>query len=179
MRNHRASAGVTLVETAVSVAIIASISLGIGGVMRASGGLARRAHANQTASQRNRRSLERIVNTLRGASLDTLSGFDVNGLSTAPQFRQVTGVAGGAPTLGVAQTIQWYSKADRCGAANAGQVDVVIGGVRTCLADRVQSGCFRVSLSGSTLKVFLTTYTPNAEGGLANASGEASVTIRN
>lgn len=179
MRNARSSRGVTLVETAVSVAIIASISVGIGGVMRTSGGLARRAHANQAAAQQNRRALERITNTLRSADFDTLAGFDVNGLSTAPQFKAVTGVAGGVPTLGAAQTIQWYSKTDKCGAANPGEVCLVIGGVKTRLADRVQSGGFRVSQSGNTLKVFLTTYTPNAEGGLVNASGEASVTIRN
>jgi type II secretory pathway pseudopilin PulG len=179
MRTHRASAGFTLVETAISVAIVASLAVGIGGVMRASGGLARRAHANQTAAQENRRALERIVNTLRSASLDSLSGFDADGLSTAPQFQAVTGASEGKPTLGAAQTIQWYAKTDRCGAANSGQVDLVVDGVRTCLANRVQSGGFRVSLSGSTLKVFLTTYTPNAEGGLVNAPGEASVTIRN
>jgi type II secretory pathway pseudopilin PulG len=179
MRAHRASAGVTLVETAISVAIVASLAVGIGGVMRASGSLARRAHANQTAAQQNRRALERIANALRSASLDSLSGFDADGKSTEPQFRPVTGTSGGTPTLGAAQTIRWYSKADRCGAANAGEVDLVVGGVRTCLANRVQSGGFRVALSGSTIEVFLTTYTPNPEEGLVHASGEASVTIRN
>lgn len=179
MRNVRKAAGVTMVETAVSIAIVASISVGVGGVMRASGGLARRAHTNQLASQENRRSLERVVNALRGASVDSLSGFDVNGIATAPQYKPVTGATGTTPTLGAAQTIQWFSKQDRSGAANAGEIDLVVGGVRTCLADRVQSGAFRVVQSGSTLKVFLTTYRPNAEGGLTYASGEASVSIRN
>ena len=179
MRTRRKSLGMTMVETAVSVAILASIAGGVAGVMRASGGLSRQSRANQIASQQNRRALERITNALRGASLDSLSGFDGSGLATTPQFQPVTGMAGNVPVLGTSQTIQWYSQKDPCGAANAGRVDIVKNGVRTCLADRVQSGGFRVALSGSTLKVFLTTYTPTAQGGLINASGEASVTIRN
>ena len=179
MRSSRRTSGVTMVETVVSIAIIASVFVGVGGVMRTSSGLARRTHANQLASQENRRSLERITNALRSADVDSLSGFDVNGIATAPQYKQVTGAVGTTPTLSAAQTIQWFSKVDKSGAANPGEIDLVVGGVKTRLADRVQSGGFRVVQSGSTLKVTLTTYRPNADGGLTYASGEASVSIRN
>lgn len=179
MRTHRTSRGLTMVETVVSVAIVSLISAGVVGVMGASGRLARRARANQFASQENRRSLERVINALRSASLDSLSGFDANGLSTAPQYNPVIACESDTPVLGPPQVIQWYAAPDRGGALNPGQVDLVAGGFRTCLADRVQSGGFRVVLTGNTMKVFLTTYAPEADGGVVYATGEGSVTIRN
>jgi hypothetical protein len=87
---------------------------------------------------------------------------------------------GGALGLGSATTVEWNAKSDpSANVASPGQVDLVLGGVRTCLASRVAAGGFRVSLSGETMVIDLTTYVPTADGGVAYVSGRDSVALRN
>src|SRR5687767_3690759 len=99
-RTRPDESGLSLVEAVLAAALLALISAGIGGVVSTTSGLANRSHVNLSANQTNRRALETLSDVIRAAAASTLSGFDADGVATAPQFQPVTGSTAGVRQLG-------------------------------------------------------------------------------
>jgi hypothetical protein len=171
--------GVSMVETALALCVLASIGLAAGGVMSSTSGLGRRSHADLVANEQNRRGLERASNILRSASGASLAGFNVAGVASTLTFQTVTGMTAGAVTLSAAATMQWQAGRACAGVASPGDIVVTVGGVSTRVAEHVAAGGFSVTQSGSSLLIHLVTYCPMSNGEVAYVSGDTLVSVRN
>ena len=120
-----------------------------------------------------------FCNGERSASATSLSGFNVYGVATAPQFNPVTGMTAGSVTLGPTTTIQWQTGAACSGVANPGNIVMVANGVTTRLVPRVASGAFTVTKAGTALTIHVVTYSPIEGGGVAYETGDTTVAVRN
>jgi len=179
MRGTRRLTGFTVVETTIAVAISAGLLLGVGITLRTTTRLAERSRMNLVANEENRIALERISNSLRGAVSTTLTGFDVSGVATSPQFRTATGANNGAPILSTVAQLQWQATAPVKGVANPGEVVLVQDGVSIRVAKRVPAGGFSVTQVGGGLLIHLDTFAPISDGGTSNATGDTFVRLRN
>jgi hypothetical protein len=145
--------------------------------------LASESRVQARAHEELRRNLDALSNALRGASYDSLGGFDKDGVATAPVFQRASGYDTTGVTLDSAQTLQWRSTSTREsveGVSAPGELVLVQDGVTTTLAKSVPAGGFEATLVGNRLKVRLTTYcTGGSTGCTASVSGETTVSLRN
>jgi hypothetical protein len=171
--------GVSMVETALALSVLASLALAGGNLLSSTTGVGRRSHADLVANEQNRRGLERASNILRSASGASLSGFNVSGVATALTFQTVTGMTAGAVTLSASATMQWQAGRACAGVSFPGDIVVTVGGVSARVAEHVASGGFSVTQSGSSLLIHLVTYCPMSNGEVAYVSGDTLVNVRN
>ncbi len=180
MRRLRRSAGFSMVESAVALAFFAGLAAAMGGVFATTTGLTNRVHADVSSGLSNRRSLEHIADLLRGASGDTMSGFDATGVATTLRFQWVTGMSGNLPVYSSTATLKWSATPTSVtGVSSPGEVVMEQGGVTRRVAARVPSGGFYVTQSGNGVSIHLETYAPLVNGGVSRASGDTFVSLRN
>jgi prepilin-type N-terminal cleavage/methylation domain-containing protein len=175
--------GFTLLEVAIGMAV-STVAMGsVVGLWTASDDLSSRSQVSLRAEAEHRANLATIGALLRDIAPTSLAAFDVNGRSTSPRFKRVTGVSGSTPTLGPEHTLLWqavsaWGRDDR--AAVLGQVVLRVGGVDRVLARRVPEGGFLVERSGRTLSVSLVTYwQPEEAGPLQRLEDRLDVSMRN
>lgn len=179
MRRRR-QAGYTFIEMMVATAIFAGLFAAFARAFTTSQALSSDSTALVKASEELRRNLDAIANCWRGAAYASLTGFAADGTSTTPTFQCVSGGDAGGKVLAAAQQMKWQSSATPVkGIASPGDVVTIQGGVTKLVAARVPSGGFKAILSGSTLKIQLTTYYATSLGKTASVSGECSVSLRN
>lgn len=179
MRRRLRLSGVTVVEATFAIAISTGLFLGIGATLGTTTRLAERSRGDLQASEENRWALDRLGNALRGAAADTMTGFDVSGVATAPRFSTVPGMAAGVRTLSTAATLQWQATPAVGGVTSPGQVVRVQDGVTTVVAKRVPSGGFTVTQVGGGLLIHLESFAPMSNGEISHAAGDTFVRLRN
>lgn len=177
---HRPTAGFTMIETMVTIAVLA-LGLRIASSLFATtDNLVKESRARMRVTAEHRRSLEAISNVLRGADLTTLTGFQADGTSTQPRFKRVEDATLATRTLGPVEELQWVASAQSVdGVPQPGAVFLVeVGGTRL-LADRVPSGGFLVRQEGRNLVIELTTYYVTSARRTAFLTSASSVSARN
>jgi hypothetical protein len=170
-----------MVEVVVMAVIMGGAFAVFGEVFTTSDGLVREARANLRAHEDLRRNLEAIANTLRGVDLDTLGGFDEEGVATTPSFRRVIGADASGRLYDSTETLQWEAVSHAVnGVSHPGRIVGVKDGVSTLLADRVPMGGFRVTLQGNALLISLSTYASTSDPRVVTVTGDtAVVSLRN
>lgn len=177
----RRCAGFTLIELAVGVAVFGTISLAFATTFARSNALARASTATLQAGDDERRSLDAIAGALRGAAYESLQGFDeATGVALAPTFRRALGCDGGGLLLDTPETLSWRAVARPInGIAAPGEVVLVKDGTTTVVAPRVPKDGFRVTRSGNTLRIALTTFCSSSQRTVSTATWTTYVSLRN
>jgi hypothetical protein len=180
VRRRRNQAGFTVVEVAVASIFVALTFAVFGEVFSSTSGLSRESRATLRAQEELRRNLEAVANVLRGVDIDTLEGFDGDGVATTPEFQRVTGADAFGRTYAGGEQLLWQSAPGTAdGIQNPGRVVHSKAGETTLIADRVPQGGFRVVLDGTRLVIQLSTYYTTSERSTVTVSGETAVSLRN
>jgi prepilin-type N-terminal cleavage/methylation domain-containing protein len=179
MSRPRAQRGFTFLETMVVVAVGALLFGLLGQALSGSANLSSVSRASLLAEDDAQRSVEAIASTLRGASWESLTGFDGNDVATTPGFRRVVGSDASGQVLDQEETLRWRAGRAADGIQSPGEVVLERGGVAAVVAPRVPGGGFRVERTGTTLKVVLTTYASTSQRVVTHATAEALVALRN
>ena len=132
------------------------------------------------AEERLRRNVEAVANVLRGADIDTVSGFDATGRAIdTVYFARLHTVDRDGPIYVGAESIEWRADATPVdGVANPGRLVHVLDGVESVLATRVPEGGFETRFDDGALVIRLQTYY-SSEGRAEVAQGETAVSLRN
>lgn len=179
MSRTRTQGGFTFIETAVVATVAALLYLLLGQTLTTSSNLSSTSRASLLAHDDARRSVEAITSVLRGASWDSLGGFDANDVATTPTFQRVLGSNEAGYLLDTVETLRWRSARQADGIQSAGEVVLERNGVASVVAPRVTNGGFRVERTGTTLKVILTTFASTSQSVVTSTTAEALVALRN
>lgn len=175
------SRGFTFVEVMVVLSISAGMfSFALGG-FNSSYGLVRDTRVKTRAESELRRNLTRLSNVIRAADINSLSGFDKDGVSTTSiSFGRVLGADLLGRVLGPSETLEWVADAASVDGVQApGAIYLNVGGKRELVARNVARQGFRFVQQGSTVLVELSTYYRSRDGVTDVASGVAAVSLRN
>jgi len=180
MSRRTSQRGFTFFETMVVLAVGGLLFGLLGQALTGSSRLSSASRATLRSDDDAHRSAEAIANALRGASWETLTGFDESDVATEPTFRRVLGSDSSGYVLDEVETLQWRSSQRGVdGIQSPGEVVLEKNGVTTVVAPRVPSGGFRVLRTGTTLKVVLTTYASTSQRVVSHTTAEALVALRN
>ena len=179
-RPGRRSAGFTLFEVTVVISLMALIFAALGPLFSSNTSLVEDSRALQRAQAAHRRNMEALSRVLRSVDVQTLTGFNPSGVSTAPKFSRVTGADYEDLTYTGPEELLWVaSPVNVDGVAKPGAVYLVQNTRRVLVADRVPAGGFRVRQEGQSLVVQLETYWTTNAGRTVTTSGESVISIRN
>lgn len=174
------AAGFTLYEVVIVLGLTAVLLSSITPLFTSNSNLAEDTRAHQRAEAAHRRNLVALAHILRAVDLQTLDGFDANGISTNPHFSRVTGADLDDLLYTGNEELLWIESPIAVdGVTRPGAVYLVQGGNRTLVADRVPSGGFRLRQEGQNLVIELTTYWATSAGRLVTEHGETVVSVRN
>jgi hypothetical protein len=180
MSSGRRQAGFTFFELTVVVAAAGMLYLLLGQTLGSSARLSSTSRATLQASDDLRRSLDAIAAVLRGASWQSLGGFDENDVATQPTFQRALSHNINGTVLDTVETLRWRSSSRSAdGIQYAGEVVLEKDGQVTVLAPRVPLGGFRVERTGTTLRVLLTTFASTSQRVVTQSSSEMLVALRN
>ena len=174
----RRSRGFTFFETLIVVVLVALfIGLGVG-LSRSALGLSDADRQTSQLLSDHRRNLERLTNVLRNADASTLVGIDAKtGVATDLYFQRPLGAKDGVRILGPEERLVWTpSPTPVSGIPYPGDVYLVGPGTRELAAARVPRDAMRISLSGRSLAVRVTTYHPI--GGLEALWVSSTIRVR-
>src|SRR5688572_27649469 len=160
---RRRPRGFTMIEVAVTLAVLGMSLAAFARAFATGAGLATTSRAALFAHDDARRSLDAISSVLRGAHFLSLGGFDELGVATAPVFQRAIGTDPDGIVLDAPEVLSWRAVAPLDGIASPGEVVLTKNGTSTVIAPRVPSGGFRVVLSGNTLRIALTTYSSTSQ----------------
>jgi len=180
MRGLRtARSGFTLLEVVLAATLMAAFLLGFGRVFASSEDLAKDSRLCLRAQEDLRRNLEAVANVLRDVEFETLDGFDLAGVATAPSFARVTGADAFGRTYDSREAIAWRPVPGPVpGVAQPGRLVHVRGGRETLLANRVPAQGFRVEMREGTLVIRISTYYA-ADNASTVVHGATGVAVRN
>ena len=179
MSRSVAQGGFTFLETMVVVAVGGLLFGLLGQALSGSANLSNVSRVSLLAEDDARRSVDAIASTLRGASWESLTGFDQDDIATTPGFRRVVGSDPSGQVLDEEETLRWRAARAADGIQSPGEVVLEKGGVATVVAPRVPSGGFRVERTGTTLRVVLTTFASTSQRVVSQTTAEALVALRN
>jgi prepilin-type N-terminal cleavage/methylation domain-containing protein len=179
MSRARAQAGFTFFETMVVVAVGGVLYLLLGESLSTSSKLSSTTRAELQVNDDVRRSLDAIAGILRGASWETLDGFNQQDVAVTPSFQRVIGSSAQGYVLDSVESLSWRSARSADGIDYAGEVVHVKDGETTVVAPRVPGGGFRVERTGTTLKIVLTTYASTSQRVVTQRTSETLVALRN
>lgn len=179
MSRVRRQHGFTMFETLVVLAVGGLLYLLLGENLVSSSKLSSTSRAVLQANDDARRSLDAIAGVLRGASWESLNGFDQADVATEPSFQRVLGSNAQGYLLDAVETLRWRATAGADGVAEAGEVVLEKDGKSTLVAPRVPRGGFRVERTGTTLKIVLTTYASTSQRVVTQRTAETLVALRN
>lgn len=180
MRHHAHQAGFTLTEMMIGLILIPTLLASFTGVFTSSNDLARRSHTSLRAHEDLRANLEAVANVIRGADIDSLGGFDAQGVAVAPTFRRVTGADQLGRTWTGVERIVWRAlDVDLDGVEHPGVIVHEHDGVSSIVARHVPAGGFRVVQEGNNLEIHLTTYWSTTSESVTFVTTKTAVSLRN
>lgn len=172
--------GYTLLEVMLVVAIAPILVSAIMKAVMSSRELAEVSRAELHAHEELRRNLEAIADIVRDADIETLGGFDGNGVAVHPTFQCVIGAdAEGRLYDGLSELFWSEVDVDVDGVSRPGEVIYRKGGIDKVVAEQVPLGGFSVRLEGGTLVIRGQAYYATSERRIAQVSGETAVALRN
>lgn len=162
------------------ITLMALIMASLGPLFTSNTNLVEDSRAHQRAQAVHRRNLEALAKVLRGADIRTLSGFDTQGVATAPSFSRVTGADLVDLTYTGSEQLRWIEAPVAVdGVSRPGSVYLERSGQRFLVADRVPAGGFQVRQEGQSLVVELSTYYTTSAGRSVTTTGETVISVRN
>ena len=174
------SRGFTLLETLVVTSLIALLLAALTPIFTSNSTLVEDTVARKRAESAHRRNMAAVTRVLRAVDITTLSGFNPQGVATAPSFARVTGADDADLTYTGSETLRWVSSPVPVrGVERPGAIYLERGGQRFLVADRVPAGGFKVRQEGASLVVDLTTYWATNDGHTATTNSQMVVSIRN
>ena len=172
--------GYTLIEVLLAAAFIPFLVTAVAKVVSSSGGLAEESRAELHAHEELRKNLESVANVVRTVDIDTLDGFDDNGIASAPSFSRVVGADVEGRVYAGSEQLLWLSIPDDVdGVQHPGVVVHRKGGTDRVIARHVPLGGFRCELEAGTLVIRMSSYYLTSSKKLAQVSAETSVALRN
>lgn len=180
MNPARSRLGYTLIEVLLAAAFIPILVGAVAKVVSSSGGLAEDSRAEMHAHEELRKNLESVANVIRTADIETLGGFDGNGLATEPTFARVIGADVEGRLYAGTEKLLWVSVPDDVdGVAHPGVVVHRKGGSDKVVARHVPLGGFRMELEAGTVVIRMSSYYLTSSKKLAQVTAETSVALRN
>lgn len=180
MARAPAARGFTIYEVVIVISIIGLLLTALGSVLASNSDLAADTRAHQRAESAHRQNMAALGRVLRGVDVQSLTGFDNNGVATVPQFGRVSGAALDELTYIGDERLAWQPAPLAVnGVAKPGAVYLLRNGDRFLVADRVPDGGFHVRQEGQNLVIHLTTYYSTSQRRVVNKTSEAVVSIRN
>lgn len=172
--------GYTLVEVAVSSALLSLVLASASSVFSTADGQVKRNRVRMRVATEHRRNLDAVASILRDADIATLTGFDVGGRSSNPSFAKVTGALLNEREHGETLQLVWRPDPRPVdGVAFPGAVHLVSASREERVATRVPKGGFEVRQEGSTLVIRISTYYTTADRLTSLLTCETAVTLRN
>ena len=172
--------GYTLIEVLLAAAFLPILVTAVAKIVSSSGGLAEGSRAEMHAHEELRKNLESVANVFRTADIETLDGFDANGIATAPTFARVVGADEDGRIYDGSERLLWVSVPDDvCGIEHPGVVVHRKGGKDEVVARHVPLGGFRMELEAGTVVIRMSSYYLTSSSKLAQVSAETSVALRN
>jgi type II secretory pathway pseudopilin PulG len=179
MNRRTSQRGITIVEFILVVAIFALFSMVLTDVFMSSSSLVTSSRTEHRAQERLRRNMEAVSNVLRGAALDTLSGFNGAGEANTLQFARIDSVDGQGPIYLGSESLVWEPVAGSVdGVPAPGQIVHTLDGTRSVIATRVPQPGFTARLEEGALVIRMQTYY-SSQGRAVFATGSTAVALRN
>jgi prepilin-type N-terminal cleavage/methylation domain-containing protein len=179
MSRVRLQRGFTFFETMVVVAVGGVLYLLLGESLSASSRLSSTSRAELQVNEDARRSLDTLAGLLRGASWESLDGFNEQDVALQPSFQRVVGSGPQGYVLDSVETLRWRPTPGVDGIDYAGEVVHEKDGQSTVVAPRVPGGGFRIERTGTTLKIVLSTFASTSQRVVAQRTSETLVALRN
>ena len=172
--------GYTLIEVLLAAAFIPILVGTVAKVVSSSGGLAEESRAELHAHEELRKNLESVANVVRTVDIETLDGFDANGIATEPSFARVVGADEDGRIYDGSEQLLWISVPDDVdGVQHPGVVVHRKDGEDQVVARHVPLGGFRMELEAGTLVIRMSSYYLTSSSKLVQVSAETSVAMRN
>ncbi len=180
MSRARTQAGFTLYEVTVVIALMALAGTAVAQLFKGNTELVNDTRALQRAEAAHRRNLGALTRVLRGIDIQTLAGFDSQGMASSPSFGRVTGADLDDFTYRGDEKLSWKASPVAVdGVVKPGAVYLVRDGASRLVADRIPAGGFFVRQQGQSLVIHLTTFFATGAGRVVSRSSESVVSIRN
>lgn len=180
IRRDPRQCGHTLLELLIVVSIFALFGAVFTDGFASSSALVDDSRVRHRADERLRRNMEAVANLLRGADIDTVTGFASNGIAVDQlHFARVDTVDRDGPIYVGTESIEWRAEGGSVdGVANPGRLVWVLDGVETIIATRVPRYSFEAEFGAGALMIRMSTYY-SREGRVSVARGETAVALRN
>lgn len=174
------SRGYTLIEVVLAAAFVPILITAVAKIVSSSGGLAEESRAELHAHEELRKNLESIANVVRTVDIETLDGFDGNGIATEPTFARVVGADQEGRLYDGTEQLLWISIPDEVrGVPRPGVVVHRKAGKDRVVARHVPLGGFQMELEAGTVVIRMASYYLTSSSKLAQVSAETSVALRN
>ena len=163
-RRGRCESGFTMIELSMTIALVATGVLGIGSLLHTTHDVVTDSDRETRARMIERRNVDSLSGILRGVPIDTLANFDLNGLSTNPQFSRSVDIVNGLPQPTSPAQLLWQAELGPLpGVPNPGAVYLHENGSARVAARNVPLNGFAVEQDGKRLIIRLTTFFAGAK----------------